>query len=385
MAHLVQLRLGSDEIMLETLYHLISQYILLPLTLFVIPVDYQIEAMIFLQTTIKILAIIIPVLITVAYFTYAERKVIGFIQGRIGPNRVGLFGFRLWGLGQPIADAVKLMVKEIVIPLNANRTLFIIAPILSLAPALAAWAVIPFDDTKVLANINAGLLYVLALTSLAVYGVIIAGWASNSKYAFLGAMRSAAQIVAYEIAMGFALVGVLIAAGSLNLGEIVNAQAGSVIHWFWLPLLPLFVIYFISGLAETNRAPFDVAEGESEIVAGFHVEYSGMAFSVFFMAEYANMILISVLSALLFFGGWLSPFQGVIYLEYFFSWVPGMFWLLAKTSIFMFLFLWFRATFPRYRYDQIMRLGWKVFIPITIVWLVVVSVLVVTNTPPWFS
>jgi NADH-quinone oxidoreductase subunit H len=383
--HLVQLRLGSDEIMLETLYHLISQYILLPFILFVIPVDYQIEAMIFLQTIIKIFAIIIPVLITVAYFTYAERKVIGFIQGRIGPNRVGLFGFRLWGLGQPIADAVKLMVKEIVIPLNANRTLFIIAPILSLAPALAAWAVIPFDDTKVLANINAGLLYVLALTSLAVYGVIIAGWASNSKYAFLGAMRSAAQIVAYEIAMGFALVGVLIAAGSLNLGEIVHAQAGSVIHWFWLPLLPLFVIYFISGLAETNRAPFDVAEGESEIVAGFHVEYSGMAFSVFFMAEYANMILISVLSALLFFGGWLSPFQGIIYLEYFFSWVPGMFWLLAKTSIFMFLFLWFRATFPRYRYDQIMRLGWKVFIPITIVWLVVVSVLVVTNIPPWFS
>ena len=385
MVHLVQLRLGSDEIMLETLYHLISQYILLPLTLFVIPVDYQIEAMIFLQTTIKIFAIIIPVLITVAYFTYAERKVIGFIQGRIGPNRVGLFGFRLWGLGQPIADAVKLMIKEIVIPLNANRTLFVIAPILSLAPALAAWAVIPFDDTKVLANINAGLLYVLALTSLAVYGVIIAGWASNSKYAFLGAMRSAAQIVAYEIAMGFALVGVLIAAGSLNLGEIVNAQAGSVIHWFWLPLLPLFVIYFISGVAETNRAPFDVAEGESEIVAGFHVEYSGMAFSVFFMAEYANMILIAVLSALLFFGGWLSPFQGIIYLEDFFSWVPGMFWLLAKTSIFMFLFLWFRATFPRYRYDQIMRLGWKVFIPITIVWLVVVSVLVVTNTPPWFS
>ena len=383
--HLVQLRLGSDEIMLETLYHLISQYILLPLTLFIFPVDYQIEVMIFLQTTIKILAIIIPVLITVAYFTYAERKVIGFIQGRIGPNRVGLFGFRLWGLGQPIADAVKLIVKEIVIPLNANRTLFVIAPILSLAPALAAWAVIPFDDTKVLANINAGLLYVLALTSLAVYGVIIAGWASNSKYAFLGAMRSAAQIVAYEIAMGFALVGVLIAAGSLNLGEIVNAQAGSVIHWFWLPLLPLFVIYFISGVAETNRAPFDVAEGESEIVAGFHVEYSGMAFSVFFMAEYANMILIAVLSALLFFGGWLSPFQGIIYLEDFFSWVPGMFWLLAKTSIFMFLFLWFRATFPRYRYDQIMRLGWKVFIPITIVWLVVISALVVTNIPPWFS
>ena len=371
--------------MLETLYHLISQYILLPLTLFIFPTDYQIEAMIFLQTTIKVIAIIVPVLITVAYFTYAERKVIGFIQGRIGPNRVGLFGFRLWGLGQPIADAVKLIVKEIVIPLNANRQLFVIAPILSLAPALAAWAVIPFDDTKVLADINAGLLYVLALTSLAVYGVIIAGWASNSKYAFLGAMRSAAQIVAYEIAMGFALVGVLIAAGSLNLGEIVSAQSGSLIHWFWLPLLPLFVIYFISGVAETNRAPFDVAEGESEIVAGFHVEYSGMAFSVFFMAEYANMILIAVLSALLFFGGWLSPFQGIIFLEDLFSWVPGMFWLLAKTSIFMFLFLWFRATFPRYRYDQIMRLGWKVFIPITIVWLVVISVLVIMNTPPWFN
>tara|TARA_B100000953_G_scaffold297066_1_gene291124 strand:- start:2888 stop:4003 length:1116 start_codon:yes stop_codon:yes gene_type:complete len=371
--------------MLETLFHLISQYILLPLTLLIIPVNYQTEVMIFLQTAVKILAIVIPVLITVAYFTYAERKVIGFIQGRIGPNRVGFFGFRLWGLGQPIADAVKLIVKEIVIPLNANRSLFIIAPILSLAPALAAWAVIPFDDTKVLADINAGLLYVLALTSLAVYGVIIAGWASNSKYAFLGAMRSAAQIVAYEIAMGFALVGVLIAAGSLNLGEIVNAQSGSAIHWFWLPLLPLFVIYFISGVAETNRAPFDVAEGESEIVAGFHVEYSGMAFSVFFMAEYANMILIAVLSALLFFGGWLSPFQGVTFLEDFFSWVPGMFWLLAKTSVFMFLFLWFRATFPRYRYDQIMRLGWKVFIPITIVWLIVISVLVVANIPPWFS
>ena len=371
--------------MLETIYHIISQYILLPLTIAIFPLDYQTEVMLFLQTMIKILAIIIPVLITVAYFTYAERKVIGFIQGRIGPNRVGLFGFRLWGLGQPIADAVKLIAKEIIIPINANRSLFIIAPILSIAPALAAWAVIPFDDTKVLADINAGLLYVLALTSLAVYGVIIAGWASNSKYAFLCAMRSAAQIVAYAIAMGFALVGVLIAAGSLNLGEIVNAQSGSAIHWFWLPLLPLFVIYFISGVAETNRAPFDVAEGESEIVAGFHVEYNGMAFSVFFMAEYANMILIAVLSALMFFGGWLSPFQGIIFLEEFFSWVPGMFWLLAKTSIFMFLFLWFRATFPRYRYDQIMRLGWKVFIPITIVWIVIVSILVIINLPPWFN
>ncbi len=371
--------------MLEFFYQFISQHILLPLSGLFFPVALQEEAVIVLQTVIKILVIMVPVLLTVAYFTYAERKIIGFIQGRVGPNRVGFFGYSVWGLGQPIADAVKLIVKEIVIPTNANKTLFLIAPILSLAPSIAAWAVIPFDDTKVLANINAGLLYVLALTSLAVYGVIIAGWASNSKYAFLGAMRSAAQIISYEIAMGFALVGVLVAAGSLNLGEIVNAQTGSVIHWFWLPLLPLFVVYFIAGVAETNRAPFDVAEGESEIVAGFHVEYSGMAFSVFFMAEYANMILIAVLSALLFCGGWLSPFQGIIGLEKLFMWVPPLFWLLAKTSFFMFLFLWFRATFPRYRYDQIMRLGWKVFIPITIFWLVVVATLVVTNIPPWFD
>ena len=371
--------------MLEFIYQFISQNVLAPISMLLAPAGYQAGALIVLQTILKIMAILVPVLLTVAYFTYAERKVIGFIQGRIGPNRVGFFGFSLWGLGQPIADAVKLIVKEIIVPTGANKTLFVIAPILSLAPSLAAWAVIPFDDTKVLADVNAGLLYVLALTSLAVYGVIIAGWASNSKYAFLGAMRSAAQIVAYEIAMGFALVGVLVAAGSLNLGEIVEAQAGSMLHWFWLPLLPLFVVYFISGVAETNRAPFDVAEGESEIVAGFHVEYGGMAFSVFFMAEYANMILIAVLSALLFCGGWLSPFQGIPGLEALFAWAPPMFWLLAKTSFFMFLFLWFRATFPRYRYDQIMRLGWKVFIPITIVWLVVISALVVLNTPPWFN
>jgi|LWDU01.1.fsa_nt_gi NADH-quinone oxidoreductase subunit H len=377
--------------MLELLYQFISQNLLMPLTTFLVPIDYQSNALIVLQTVIKILAILVPVLVTVAYFTYAERKVIGYIQGRIGPNRVGFFGYSLWGLGQPIADAVKLMVKEIVIPTGANRSLYIMAPILSLAPSVAAWAVIPFDDTKVLADINAALLYVLALTSLAVYGVIIAGWASNSKYAFLGAMRSAAQIVSYEIAMGFALVGVLVAAGSLNLGDIVDAQSGSIIHWFWLPLFPLFVIYFISGLAETNRAPFDVAEGESEIVAGFHVEYGGMAFSVFFMAEYANMILISVLSALLFCGGWLSPLQGIVPDSVFSIALigdllgEGIHWLLIKTSFFMFLFLWFRATFPRYRYDQIMRLGWKVFIPITIVWLVVVSALVVTNVPPWFD
>jgi NADH-quinone oxidoreductase subunit H len=332
-----------------------------------------------LQTTIvivaKIVAIMVPLMLTVAYYTLAERKVIGFMQIRIGPNRVGPLG-----LLQPIADALKLMFKEIILPTNANRFLFIGAPMLSLAPALAAWAVIPFNETWVLADVDAGLLYILALTSFGVYGVIIAGWASNSKYALLGAMRSAAQMVAYEIAMGFALVGVLIAGGSLNLGAIVQAQSGSVLHWFWLPLFPLLMVYLISGVAETNRAPFDVAEGESEIVAGFHVEYSGMTFAVFFLAEYANMILISALTALLFFGGWLSPFQGVPLLG-----EPSLFWFLLKTAFFMFCFLWFRATFPRYRYDQIMRLGWKVFIPITIVWLLVVGLAVVVELPWWFD
>jgi NADH-quinone oxidoreductase subunit H len=336
------------------------------------------------QILLKIVAIMVPLMLTVAYYTYAERKVIGHMQVRMGPNRVGFFGFRMLGLGQPIADAVKLMFKEIVIPTGASKSLFLIAPMLSIGPALAAWAVYPFDAELVLSDINAGLLYILALTSLGVYGVIIAGWASNSKYALLGAMRSAAQIVAYEIAMGFALVGVLVAAGSLNLREIVLAQEGSLLHWFWLPLLPLFVIYFVSGVAETNRAPFDVAEGESEIVAGFHVEYSGMTFAVFFLAEYANMILISALSALMFLGGWLSPFQGTS-IESWFAWVPGILWLLLKTFVFMFLFLWFRATFPRYRYDQIMRLGWKVFIPITIVWIVVVALMRVGHTPWWFN
>ncbi|MDJ0738840.1 MAG: NADH-quinone oxidoreductase subunit NuoH [Gammaproteobacteria bacterium] len=337
-----------------------------------------------IQIVIKIVAIMLPLMILVAYYTYAERKIIGFMQVRNGPNRVGFFGMRLWGLGQPIADAVKLMFKEIVIPSGANKLLFLIAPMLSIGPALAAWAVFPFDAGIVLADVNAGLLYILAMTSLGVYGVIIAGWASNSKYAFLGSIRSAAQIVSYEIAMGFALVGVLVAAGSLNLGDIVMAQEGSVMHWFWLPLLPLFLVYFISGVAETNRAPFDVAEGESEIVAGFHVEYSGMTFAVFFLAEYANMILISALSALMFLGGWLSPLPHV--------WVDGVFllddgfhWLLLKTFFFMFLFLWFRATFPRYRYDQIMRLGWKVFIPITIVWIVVVAGMRVGEMPWWFN
>jgi NADH-quinone oxidoreductase subunit H len=328
---------------------------------------------------IKIIAIVLPLMICVAYYTYAERKVIGYMQVRVGPNRVGPKGWL-----QPIADAVKLMFKEIVIPSSSNKALFLVAPAITLGPALAAWAVFPFDEELVLANINAGLLYILALTSVGVYGVIIAGWASNSKYAFLGAMRSAAQIVAYEIAMGFALVGVLVAAGSLNLGDIVEAQQGGFFSWFWLPLLPLFGVYVISGVAETNRAPFDVAEGESEIVAGFHVEYSGMAFAAFFLAEYANMILIAALSALLFMGGWLSPFQGWPILEGLFDWVPGFVWLVLKTGIFAFLFLWLRATFPRYRYDQIMRLGWKVFIPITIVWIAVVGLAVVYQLPPWF-
>ncbi|MEJ2621137.1 MAG: NADH-quinone oxidoreductase subunit NuoH [Candidatus Thiodiazotropha sp.] len=331
-------------------------------------------------TMIKIIAIILPMMLLVAYYTYAERKVISYIQVRIGPNRVGPKGWL-----QPIADALKLMLKEIIIPANANKLLFLMAPTITLGPALAAWAVFPFDEKLVFADINAGLLYILALTSVGVYGVIIGGWASNSKYAFLGTMRSAAQIVAYEIAMGFALVGVLVAAGSLNLGEIIRAQEGGLFNWFWLPLLPLFVVYVISGVAETNRAPFDVAEGESEIVAGFHVEYSGMAFAVYFLAEYANMILISALTAVMFFGGWLSPFQGWPVLGPLFEWVPGFFWLVIKAGFFMFLFLWLRATFPRYRYDQIMRLGWKVFIPITIVWIAVVGLAVVYQVPWWFD
>ena len=310
-------------------------------------------------TLIKIFALIVPLMLGVAYLTYAERKIIGWMQVRIGPNRVGF-----QGLLQPIADGLKLLMKEIIIPSGANKGLFILGPILAIAPALAAWAVIPFTDTLVLANINAGLLYIMAITSMGVYGVIIAGWASNSKYAFLGAMRSAAQIVSYEIAMGFALVGVLMASQSLNLIDIVQGQSGGLHQWDIWPLFPLFLVYLISGVAETNRAPFDVAEGESEIVAGFHVEYSGMAFAVFFLAEYANMILIAALTTLMFLGGWLSP---VTFLP------DGILWWLLKTGFVLFLFLWFRATFPRYRYDQIMRLGWKVFIPITIVWIVVVG------------
>ncbi len=372
--------------MFEKLFNLLSDYLLAPVVTLLVPDSYVSDTLYTLEVLVKITAILLPLLFCVAYLTYAERKIIGYIQCRLGPNRVGFFGFRLWGLGQPIADAVKLIFKEIIIPAGANKRLFVSAPILAMAPSLAAWAVIPFDETLVLADINAGLLYILALTSLAVYGVIIAGWASNSKYAFLGAMRSAAQIVSYEIAMGFALVCVLIAAGSLNLGRITAAQSGSFLHWYWLPLLPIFLVYFISGVAETNRAPFDVAEGESELVAGFHVEYGGMAFSIFFMAEYANMVLISVLTALLFCGGWLSPFQGLPLLgDMPFLSEPNIIWLLIKTSVFLFLFLWFRATFPRYRYDQIMRLGWKVFLPITIIWIVVVSGMVIAEVPPWFN
>jgi NADH-quinone oxidoreductase subunit H len=322
----------------------------------------------------KIVLILVPLLLSVAYLTYAERKIIGYMQVRLGPNRVGPRGWL-----QPIADAVKLLFKEIIIPSKANKFLFIIAPVLSFAPALVAWAVIPFTDELWLTNIDASLLFILALTSMGVYGVIIAGWASNSKYAFLGAMRSAAQIVAYEIAMGFALVGVLMAAGSLNLREIVLHQQGGIHHWYFLPLFPLFLVYLISGVAETNRSPFDVAEGESEIVAGFHVEYSGMAFAIFFLAEYANMILIAALTSILFLGGWLSPLDGLVPAKF---WsIPvvgpllgnGLHWLLLKISFVLFCFLWFRATFPRYRYDQIMRLGWKVFIPVTLAWIVIMG------------
>jgi len=342
---------------------------------------------------LAIVAIMAPLIIGVALLTYVERRVIGAMQARIGPNRVGIGGFHFWGIGQPFADVVKLLLKEVVVPSASNRFLFVIAPALAIGPAFAAWAVLPFDDGVVLADLDAGLLYILALTSLAVYGVIIAGWASNSKYAFLGAMRSAAQIVSYEIAMGFALVGVLMASGSLNLTRIVQAQAGALgaVDWFFIPLFPLFLVYFISGVAETNRAPFDVAEGESEIVAGFHVEYSGTTFAGFFLAEYANMILISALAAIMFLGGWLSPLHGLLGAETLALPVlgpalgDGPHWLAAKVAFFLFCFLWFRATFPRYRYDQIMRLGWKVFIPITIVWIVVVGGMILGRVPPWFA
>ncbi|HDE5448847.1 TPA: NADH-quinone oxidoreductase subunit NuoH [Legionella pneumophila] len=328
---------------------------------------------------IKILVIVVPLLISVAYLTYAERKVIGYIQVRIGPNRVGLKG-----LLQPFADLLKLITKEIIVPTRSNKYLFVIAPLFALVPSLVGWAVIPFQEGIVLANINAGVLYLFAMSSLGVYGVLIAGWASNSKYAMFGALRSTAQTVSYEIAMGFALVGVLLAAGSMNLTDIVISQKGGMLHWWFIPLLPLFLVFWISGIAETNRAPFDLAEGESEIVAGFHVEYSGIGFALFFLSEYASMILISTVLAILFMGGWLSPFEGITFLDQIFFIVPGFVWLLLKISFFLFVYLWVRATFPRYRYDQLMRLGWKVLIPVTIVWLIVTAVMVVAHVKPWF-
>jgi NADH-quinone oxidoreductase subunit H len=322
-------------------------------------------------TLIKIIVVVLPLLGCVAYLTLWERKAIGWTQIRPGPNRVGP-----WGLLTPIADAVKLIFKEIILPTAANRPLFLIGPVMTIMPALAAWAVVPFGPEVALANINAGLLFLMAITSMEVYGVIIAGWASNSKYAFLGALRASAQMVSYEIAMGFALVVVLMVSGSLNMTDIVLGQGKgfgashgfTIFSWNWLPLLPIFVVYFISGLAETNRHPFDVVEGESEIVAGHMVEYSGMSFAMFFLAEYANMILVSILCVTMFLGGWLSPLDFAP-----FTWIPGWIWLGLKTFVVVTMFLWVRATFPRYRYDQIMRLGWKIFIPVTLVWLVVVG------------
>jgi NADH-quinone oxidoreductase subunit H len=331
-----------------------------------------------LLLVIKILIVVIPLILTVAYYTYAERKVIGYIQNRVGPNRVGWLG-----LLQPFADVLKLLLKQVIIPSNANKFLFLIAPLITLVTAFTAWAVIPFSPEFVLADINAGLLYILALTSLGIYGVIIGGWASNSKYALLGAMRSAAQMIAYELAMGFALVGVLMASNTLHIGTIVEKQSGGIMAWYMWPLFPLFIIYIISGIAETNRAPFDVAEGESEIVAGFHVDYSGITFGLFFLAEYANMILVSILTVLLFLGGWLSPFQGISYFDGMWIAESNFFWLILKTLFFMFVFLWARATFPRYRYDQIMSLGWKVFIPITIIWLYVEGIMFYLQIGPW--
>jgi NADH-quinone oxidoreductase subunit H len=326
----------------------------------------------------QILAVTIVVILCVAYLTLAERKVIGYMQARLGPNRVGPKG-----LLQPFADVLKLLIKEVVVPAKSNRFLFVVAPLLALTPAFAAWAVISLWPGFTIADVDAGVLYVLALAGFGAYGIILAGWATNSKYAFLGAMRSAAQIVAYEIAMGFALVGVVMAAGTLNIGRIVEGQAGGPLSWYWLWLFPLFVVYFISGVAETNRAPFDVAEGESEIVAGFHVEYSGIAFALFFLTEYANMILVATLTATFFFGGWLSPFEGYPLVGSTFLAAPGLHWLVVKIAFFLFCFLWFRATFPRYRYDQIMRLGWKVFIPVTLVWICVEAAMWFYKIGPW--
>jgi NADH-quinone oxidoreductase subunit H len=330
---------------------------------------------------IKIIAVVLPLMGCVAYLTLWERKAIGWTQVRPGPNRVGP-----WGLLTPIADAVKLVFKEIIRPTAANKGLFFLGPVMTIMPALAAWAVVPFGPDVALANVNAGLLYLMAITSLEVYGVIIAGWASNSKYAFLGALRASAQMVSYEIAMGFALVIVLMVSGTMNMTGIVTAQGEGTfaemglnfLSWNWLPLLPVFIVYFISGLAETNRHPFDVVEGESEIVAGHMIEYSGMSFAMFFLAEYANMILVSTLCVIMFLGGWLPPIDSAL-----FNWIPGWIWLAIKVFVVVTMFLWVRATFPRYRYDQIMRLGWKIFIPVTLVWLIVVGLWMQTPLNIW--
>ncbi|UOD51044.1 NADH-quinone oxidoreductase subunit NuoH [Orrella daihaiensis] len=332
-------------------------------------------------TLVKIIVIAVPVILCVAYLTYWERKMIGFMHVRMGPNRVG---FR--GVLQPFADVLKLLTKEVIVPSQANKILFILAPVVVLMPALAAWAVVPFGPEVVLADVNAGLLYIMAITSIGVYGVIVAGWASNSKYAFLAAMRASAQMISYELAIGFVLVTVLLVSGSLNMSEIVNVQNRgyfadmglTFLSWNWLPLLPLFVIYVVSAVAETNRHPFDVVEGESEIVAGHMVEYSGMAFALFFLGEYANMILLSCLAAIMFLGGWAPPVDIAIL-----HWIPGWLWLGIKTFCVVSLFIWFRASFPRYRYDQIMRLGWKIFIPLTGVWLVVVAIWMQTPFNIW--
>ena len=344
----------------------------------------------FAHSGVFIVAVTLVLVVSVAMLTLWERKLIGWMQLRRGPNRVAIFGL-LPGIGQPFADVIKLLIKEVLVPAQSSKFLFRIAPAITLVPAFATWAVMPLAPGFSIANVDAGLLYVLALTSVGVYGVILAGWASNSKYAFLGAMRSAAQIVAYEIAMGFALVGVIMASGSLNLGTIVEKQHGAFLAWNWFWLFPLFIVYFISAVAETNRAPFDVAEGESEIVAGFHVEYSGIAFALFFLAEYANMILVSALISVFFMGGWLSPLDGIVAADSALFQIPllgtllnnGLHWLVAKTFFFLCVIIWLRATFPRYRYDQIMRLGWKVLIPVTIIWIAVEGLMVYFKIGPW--
>ncbi len=344
----------------------------------------------FAHSGVFIVAVTLVLVVSVAMLTLWERKLIGWMQLRRGPNRVAIFGL-LPGVGQPFADVIKLLIKEVLVPAQSSKFLFRIAPAITLVPAFATWAVMPLAPGFSIANVDAGLLYVLALTSVGVYGVILAGWASNSKYAFLGAMRSAAQIVAYEIAMGFALVGVIMASGSLNLGTIVEKQHGAFLAWNWFWLFPLFIVYFISAVAETNRAPFDVAEGESEIVAGFHVEYSGIAFALFFLAEYANMILVSALISVFFLGGWLSPLDGIVAADSALFQIPllgtllnnGLHWLVAKTFFFLCVIIWLRATFPRYRYDQIMRLGWKVLIPVTIIWIAVEGLMVYFKIGPW--